>query len=141
MWLGVSSSRIRPLCHLRKEFLKEKDPTLEKLLKIGNNRQRSADVDKNMETSATVRQTTCSYKKGKNNNWKAKVAECSNPGGTAQRNDKSQKAASKPKEGARENVIARCGRQAQTQGKECPALNLKCIICGKQEQADTLRCT
>ena len=90
---------------MRKKFLKEKDPTLEKLLTIGNNQQRSADVDKNMETSATVRQTTSSYKKGKSNNRKAKVAACSNPGGTAQRNDKSQKAASKPTEGARENVI------------------------------------
>ena len=53
---------------LRKEFLKEKDPTLEKLLTITNNWQRSADVDKNMETNAYARQTTSTYKKGKNNN-------------------------------------------------------------------------
>ena len=69
---------------LRKEFLKLKDPTLEKLLKIANNWQRSADVDKNMETNATARRTKGTYKKGKNNDWKAKVAQVMDPGSTAQ---------------------------------------------------------
>ena len=77
---------------MRKEFLKEKDPTLEKLLTIANNWQWSADVDKNMETNATVRKTTGSYKKGNANDWKAKAAAGTNPGGTAQGTDKSQKA-------------------------------------------------
>ena len=39
---------------LRKEFLKEKDPLLEKLLTIATNWQRSADVDKNIETNGVT---------------------------------------------------------------------------------------
>ena len=85
---------------LRKEFLKVKGPTLEKLLMVANNWQRSADMDKNMETNATARGTTSTYKKGKNNDWKAKVVQATHPGGTAQGNNKNQKATSKPTKGA-----------------------------------------
>ena len=42
---------------LRKKFLKGKDPMLEKLLTMANNWQQSTDVNKNIETSAMVRQT------------------------------------------------------------------------------------
>ena len=68
---------------LRKEFLKEKDPTLERLLTIANNWQRSYNMDKSMEMSSTARRTTSAYKKGKNNDWKAKVAQATDPGCTA----------------------------------------------------------
>ena len=65
---------------------------MQKLLTITNNWQQSEDVDKNMETNATVRKTTGSYKKGNANDWKAKAATGMNPRGTAQGTDKSQKA-------------------------------------------------
>ena len=70
---------------LRKEFLKQKDPTLETLLQIANNWQRSADVDKNMESNVDARKATSSYKKGKQNEWKAKSA--SGPSQEVQRAD------------------------------------------------------
>ena len=111
---------------LRKEFLKEKDPSLEKLLTIATNWQRSADVDKNIETNATDRRTTSTYKKGKNNNWKAKVAQATDPGGTAQGNNKNQEATSKPTKGARK-TCNKCSRHPNPQGKACPDLDLNRI--------------
>ena len=56
-------------------------------------------MDKNMETNASARRTTSTYKKGKNKDWKVKVAQATDPGGTAQGNNKNQEATSKPTEG------------------------------------------
>ena len=46
---------------LRKEFLKEKEPILERLLTIANKWQRSADIDKNMETNSTASTTDVTH--------------------------------------------------------------------------------
>ena len=61
---------------LRREFLKQRDPTLDGLLQIAKNWQRSRDVNKNMESTVNSRKTSNSnYKKGKTNDWKAKSDE------------------------------------------------------------------
>ena len=69
----------------------------------------SHEVEKDMEMSSNARQTTSTYKKGKNDDWKAKVAQATDPGSTAQGNNKNQEATSKPTEGARK-TCHRCGR-------------------------------
>ena len=71
-----------------------------------------------------------SYKKGKQNEWKAKAASGMNTGGTDEGTDKSPKAASKPNDGGGEKCQL-CGKSAHHEGTECPALKLTCHNCNK----------
>ena len=58
---------------LRKEFLKQKEPTLDTLIQIAKNWQRSTDVTRNMESSVGSRKTSSSnYQKGKAKEWQSK---------------------------------------------------------------------
>ena len=62
---------------LRKEFLKQRDPSLEDLIQIAKNWQRSTDVTKNMEeaTIESRKASTSTYKKGKKDDLKAKSGD------------------------------------------------------------------
>ena len=76
-----------------------------------------------MEMSSTARPTTSTYKKGENNEWKAKVAQAADPGSTAQGN-KNQEATSKPTKRAA-NTCHWCGGSwPHPEGKTCPAREL-----------------
>ena len=109
---------------LRKEFLKQRDPTLETLLQIANNWQRSSDVTKNMESSVDVKKTTSNYQKGKKNDWKAKSG--SSPGDKKDTpSDKSPKSDNKA-----EKNCHLCSFKDH-QGKKCFALKLTCHNCNK----------
>ena len=78
---------------LRREFLKQCEPTLDGLLQIAKNWQRSTDVNKNMESTVDSRKTSNSnYQKGKAKDWKKKSddkAENSNKSGDNKSNGKS----------------------------------------------------
>ena len=58
---------------LRREFLRQRDPTLEKLLQIANDWQRSSDVTKNMESSVDAKKTTEQLQKGKEERLESEV--------------------------------------------------------------------
>ena len=63
---------------LRQEFLRQKEPTLEGLLQIAKNWQRSNDVNKNLEaTSKAQKASNSSYQKSKADKWQSKAT--SNP--------------------------------------------------------------
>ena len=72
------------------------------------------------------------YKKGKNKEWKAKVAKTTNPGSDAQDN-KNQAATSKPTERAGKTCHWCSGSWPHPEGKTCPAWELPaCRNCGEK---------
>ena len=108
---------------LRKEFLYQKDPTLETLLRIANNWQWSSDVDKNMESSVSIKKATSSYKKGKQNNRKAKSASGPSPD--------DERVTPFPKPDTK--VVKQCrGCGEDHPRKDCLAFKLMCHNCNKE---------
>ena len=107
---GVNSPK------LRQEFLRQKDPTLEDLLRIARNWQVADEVEKNLDTPTTtvdVRKTS-NYKKDKNAKWEEKtnVKEDSSPMKDA-------------------NSCSYCGRNPNHPRPQCPAKDKDCCKCGK----------
>ena len=67
---------------LRQEFLRQKEPTLEGLLQIAKNWQRSNDVNKNLEATSKARKASnSSYQKNKADKWQSKATSYPNAAG------------------------------------------------------------
>ena len=122
---------------LRREFLKQCDPTLDGLLQIAKNWQRSTDVNKNMESTVDSRKTSNSnYQKGKAKDWKKKSddkAENSNKSGDNKSNGKGPDDKSNGKgPNDKSNGMKKCKRCGyEHSGKPCPANGETCLKCGK----------
>ena len=107
---------------LRKEFLKQSEPSLEDLIQIAKNWQRSTDVTKNMEeaTIESRKASTSSYKKGKKEEWKAKSG------------DKSGGKFAQDKSGDQTKKCAQCGRRLCKGPDRCIAKGKTCHKCGEE---------
>ena len=107
---GVNSPK------LRQEFLRQKDPTLEGLLRIARNWQVADEVEKNLDTaSSTVEvKKTSNYKKDKNARWEEKATT---------------KEDSPPTKDADSCFF--CGLKPSHPRDRCSALDKDCNKCGK----------
>ena len=103
---------------LRKEFLKQREPSLEDLIQIAKNWQRSTDVTKNME-EATVdsrKASSSNYQKGKKEDWKAKSGN---------------KSGGKPAQDGSGDLCMRCGQPFHENRDLCKGKYATCTKCGK----------
>ena len=103
---------------LRQEFLRQKEPTLEDLLQIAKNWQRSNDVNKNLEaTTKAQKASSSSYQKNKADKWQSKATSDPNAGG-------------KPAD-----TKSKCGYFGQAEHndrkKQCKAYGQQCKKCNK----------
>ena len=116
---GIESQR------LRQEFLKQKDPTLDGLLQIAKNWQRSTDVNKNMEATDARKAFNSSYKRDKAKDWQNKSGGNTDPN-----------AGDKPS--SRETLCGHCGQRAHANRDPCPAKGQECGNCGKKNHFDSV---
>ena len=118
---------------LCREFLKQRDPTLDGLLQIAKNWQRATVVNKNMESTVDSRKTSSSnYKKGKTNDWKEKAenANKSSVKNPEKSNDKNPNDKSGGKMKCNRCRNPRC--RSIHFGKPCWATDKTCDGCGKK---------
>ena len=110
---GISSQA------LRKEFLKQKEPTLDTLIQIAKNWQRSTDVTRNMESSVDSRKTSSSnYQKGKAKEWQSKS------GGAPAQDTSGDR--------TRTKKCMRCGQPPHENRDLCKAKDATCPKCQKK---------
>ena len=103
---------------LREEFLKTKDPTLEKLVGIAEQWQTASNVGKNFSSTSNCYKTS-DYKANKNNQWQK------DRGNSQARSNNSHDHQSRSK-------CRKCGFSKCKGGNECYAKNQTCFNCDRQ---------
>ena len=112
---GVNSTK------LRQKFLKQKDPTLDKLLQIAKNWQVTEDVEKGMESAVESRKTS-SYQQDKSKKWQGKSGTDSAKGKVDNTN---------PNQSNQVLKCGWCGKKSHPRD-QCPARDKDCTKCGRK---------